>query len=188
MKKTAIVLVMMTTLAAAPAATRAQDGAQDSANPKTAANTPEHFYKLNLTVEEINEAGKADNTRTFVTMVKTAPGFTQSVRTGDRVPVQTGSGSSALPQTQFTYIDMGVNIDIAQLKDEGNQLSFRLTANVSSFAKSESIGGINEPVIRQKKWDSAVVVPVGKPTVVFSADDLEDKGKMQVEVTATRID
>jgi len=28
------------------------------------------------------------------------------------------------------------------------------------------------------------VIPVDKPTLVFSADDLDDKGKMQVELTA----
>lgn len=181
MKKTAIVFAMMA-LVAVPATMRAQDAAQESAK---AANAPEHFYKLNLTVEEINEAGKVANARTFVTLVKTGPGNTQSVRTGDRVPVQTGVSG---PAAQFTYVDVGVNVDINQLRESGNQLSFRLTANVSSFAKSETISGLNEPVIRQKKWDSAVLIPIGKPTVVFSADDLEDKGKMQVEVTATKLD
>lgn len=188
MKKTAIVLVLI--LFAVPALMRAQDHAQESVTTNSnTANPPEHFYKLNFTVEEINEAGKISNARTFVTHLKTAPGFTQSIRTGDRIPIQTGASTAGNAQNvQFQYVDLGVDIDIAQLKESGNQLSFRLTANVSSFAKSELIGGVNEPVIRQKKWDSAVLVPVGKPTVVFSADDLEDKGKMQVEVTATRIE
>ena len=188
MKKTAIVLVL-TVLFAVPVLIRAEDHAQQSATTNSNTNPPEHFYKLNFTVEEINEAGKVSNARTFVAHLKTAPGFTQSIRTGDRVPVVTGgSPGSNAQNVQFQYVDLGVNIDIAQLKDSGNQLSFRLTAEVSSFAKSELIGGVNEPVIRQKKWDSAVLVPVGRPTVVFSADDLEDKGKMQVEVTAMRID
>jgi hypothetical protein len=29
---------------------------------------------------------------------------------------------------------------------------------------------------------------VGKPTLVFSADDLDSKGKMQVVVTATKVE
>jgi hypothetical protein len=29
------------------------------------------------------------------------------------------------------------------------------------------------------------VLPIGKPSIVFSSDNLENKGKMQVEVTAT---
>jgi hypothetical protein len=37
-------------------------------------------------------------------------------------------------------------------------------------------------------WDSIVLVTIGKPTVVFSSDDLDSKGKMQVEVTAARVD
>jgi hypothetical protein len=43
-------------------------------------------------------------------------------------------------------------------------------------------------VIRQNKWDSSVLIPVGKPTLVFSADDLDSKGKMQVELTATKVE
>jgi hypothetical protein len=33
-----------------------------------------------------------------------------------------------------------------------------------------------------------VLIPIGKPTVVFSSDDLGDKGKLQVELTATRVE
>jgi hypothetical protein len=46
----------------------------------------------------------------------------------------------------------------------------------------------NDPVIRQNKWDSTVLIPIGKPTVVFSSDDLDDRGKLQVELTATRME
>lgn len=183
MKKAAIVLALMV-LSAAPLAVRGQES-QDRSTAGNA-NPPEHFYKLNLTVEEIDDAGKVTNARSFATTLKTAPGFTQSVRTGDRVPVATGTSGS---NTQYTYIDSGVDMDISQVKDSGNQLSFRLTANVSSFAKAgATIGAVQEPIIRQNKWDSAVLIPIGKPTVVFSADDLNDKGKMQVELTATRVD
>lgn len=186
MKKTAIILALVA-VAVAPMALRAQEAQEKSAAAN--ANPPDHFYKLNLTVADIDEAGKISNTRSFATILRTGPGYTQSVRTGDRVPVATGVGSGSATTTQYTYIDVGVNMDITQVKDSGNQLSFRLTANVSSFAKSgTAIGGVQEPIIRQKKWDSSVVVPIGKPTIVFSADDLEDKGKMQVELTATHID
>jgi hypothetical protein len=34
-------------------------------------------------------------------------------------------------------------------------------------------------------WDAPVLIPIGKPTVVFSSDALESKGGMQLVVTAT---
>jgi hypothetical protein len=43
-------------------------------------------------------------------------------------------------------------------------------------------------VIRQNTWVGPVVIPVGKPTVVFSSDALESKGGMQVSVTATLLE
>jgi hypothetical protein len=33
-----------------------------------------------------------------------------------------------------------------------------------------------------------VLISIGKPTVVFSSDDLDSKGKMQVEVTAAKVE
>ena len=52
---------------------------------------PEHYYRLNLTVEQMNDAGKVTNTRSFVASVTTNGNWTQSIRTGERVPVQTSS-------------------------------------------------------------------------------------------------
>ena len=195
MKKSVILLAVMT-LMALPVGIRAQNAAPETARAENA-KPADHFYKLNLTVQETNEAGKVVNGRTFVATIETSPGFSQSIRTGDKVPIETSAN-------QYSYLDLGVDFDIALVKEIGNSISFRLTANVSSYANpmrasnggaEPSNGGsqpssdaANRPVIRQNRWDSGVLIPVGKPTVVFSADDLQGKGKMQVEVTATRID
>lgn len=188
MKKTALVLALIT-LVAVPAAVRAQNAAPEPAKVDNA-SAPDHFYKLNLTVEETNESGKVVNSRTFVATIETTPHFSQSIRTGDRVPV-------AMSENSYQYMDLGVDFDIAVVRELGNNLSFRLTANVSSFATPipSNNGGaqpsgeaLSRPVVRQNKWDCGVLIPIGKSTVVFSADDLQGKGKMQVELTATRVD
>ena len=192
MKKTGVVLAVIG-LAVAATAISAQETNAPAAQPA------EHFYKLNLVVAETSEAGKVVNSRAFVATIQTNANGTQSIRTGDRVPVSMTGGAGGV----FQYLDMGVNFDISRVKESGGNLSFRLGAEVSSFAHAQesSTGGPtasqsqstgeaspSHPVIRQNKWDSTVLIPVGKPSVVFSADDLQGKGKMQVEVTATRID
>jgi hypothetical protein len=163
---------------------RAQDAAKDAAPA-----SPEHYYRLNLTVEEINDAGKVDNTRSYVATIVTGHGGgQQQIRTGSRIPIATGSHDGS---TQFQYVDVGVNFDVHQVKEIGDKLSFTLTAEVSSLAQEEhAVAGspVGDPVIRQNKWDSSVLIPVGKPTLVFSADDLDSKGKMQVELTATKVE
>jgi hypothetical protein len=174
-----------------PPSLRGQDTAKA---PASEANPPLHFYRLNLTVEEVNEAGKVGNSRGYVATVGTGgsdlPGFSdQHIRTGSRIPILTGSHNGG---TDFQYVDVGVNFDVRQVREIGDKVSFRLVAEISSLADDNSGGASGnlrgDPVIRQNRWDSVVLIPVGKPTVVFSADDLDSKGKMQVEVTATRVE
>lgn len=178
MKKTALFLVISSL---APLPLLAQEAAQPASQ-----KPPIHYYKLNLTVQEINDAGQAVNARSYVATVETGSNM-QQIRTGSRVPVITGSTAS--PQTtQFTYIDVGVDFDVRDVQEVEGRLALKLRADVSSISEQQNIGNSREPVVRQDKWDSGVLIPIGKPTVVFSADDLNDKGKMQVELTATRID
>jgi Bacterial type II and III secretion system protein len=190
--KTMCTFVAVFTLSLLPMATRAQDS-QGTA----AAASPEHFYRLHFAVAELDGAGKVTNTRTYEeTVVTTGSGHVvgdQQIKTGSRVPIATGSyatngNPTNVANTQFQYIDLGVNLDVRDATEHGEMLGFRLKAEVSSVARQTEIGGVGEPVIRQNVWDSTVLVLVGKPTVVFSSDDLDSKGKMQVEVTATKVE
>jgi hypothetical protein len=168
---------------ALPALMVAQDSGQNSAEKPEA-----KFYKLNFTLEELNDAGRVVNSRAYVATIVTGPGSSQQIRTGSRVPIATGAQNGS---TQFQYVDVGVNFDVRQVKELGDKLGFYLVAEISSLAPQPSGAPPTiaaDPIIRQNKWDSMVTIPVGKPTVVFSADNLEDKGKMQVELTATRIE
>jgi hypothetical protein len=170
-----------------PICLTAQDAA--SATPRP----PEHFYRLHLTVEQLNVDGKVQNTRNYVATIVNQDNQ-QNIRTGARVPIATGSyeaGSAAANMnTQYQYIDVGVNFDVRKVREIGDKLEFDLVADISSLAPmpNKSPAMANDPVIRQNKWDSMVVIPIGKPTIVFSADDLDDKGTMQVELTATRVE
>lgn len=160
--------------------------AQDKSAPEPH-KSPGHFYKLNLAVEEADGAGKVTNTRSYVATIEAlgdgAP--PQEIRTGSKIPIATGADHGT---TQFQYLDLGVNFDVRKVEEVGDKVSFSLTAEVSSLSQQPGSVGPGDPVIRQNKWSSNVLIPLNKPTVVFSADDLEDKGKMQVELTATRID
>ena len=179
MRKMAMGVAAMAMVLAA-AGVRAQDTAKEAAPA-----SPEHYYRLNFTVEEVNDAGKVENTRSYIATVATGHGGGQQIRTGSKIPIATGtSGGQA---TQFQYVDVGVNFDVRQVKEMGDRLTFTLTADVSSVAQDQH-SPLGEPVIRQNKWDSSVLIPVGKPTVVFSADDLDSKGKMQVELTAVKVE
>jgi hypothetical protein len=60
-----------------------------------------------------------------------------------------------------------------------------VSADLSTVQPSEAPN--TPPIIRQNRWGSHVLVPLKKPTVIFSSDDLTTKRQMQLEVTATPI-
>lgn len=185
--KSSIVLAALFLLCAAPLSVRAQS--------QQKAPAASSFYHLRFVVEEVGNDGKVVNARTYQTTVATDSGD-QTIKAGSRVPVATGtyqSGGSAtvssLLNTQFQYIDLGVNIDVQSLHPTGNSIAFHIRATVSSMAgEGKKLGSVVEPVIRQNTWVSTVTVPLSKPTTVFSSDELDSKGKMQLQVTATRIE
>jgi len=90
-------------------------------------------------------------------------------------------------QTQFTYVDVGVNLDFNRARLEGDRIFLLITAEISSADSAASDSGLHQPIIRQNKWNSGVTIPLGKPTVIFSSDDVSSKRTMQVELTVTPV-
>ena len=180
MKKFATLFAILA-LSAVPVCLAAQ-----AAHPAPA---PKHFFRLKLVVEQVNGAGTITNTRSYLTTIATdsAP---QTIKTGSRIPILTADpGSKSSPaSTQFQYIDLGVDFTLRDVEESAGNLGLNLRVVMSSIVSQTQLGGVSEPVIRQNVWDSMVTVPIGKPTIVFSSDDLDSKGKMQVEVTATRVE
>lgn len=160
--------------------------APDTAKAPTA---PEHFYQLNYVIEELDASGKPVNSRSFSTTVSTAGNRFSSIVTGSKIPILTGTtDADAKGGTQFQYIDVGVNITTHDVHEDGSSLSFTLKVEVSSLATPQMLGGVSEPVIRQNVWDGTVLIPIGKSIVVSNADDLDSKGSIRVEVTATPVE
>jgi hypothetical protein len=81
---------------------------------------------------------------------------------------------------------VGVNIDFRAIREVQRDLALSVSAEISSIP-SESGEVKPNPIVRQNKWDSSVVVPLKKPTLIFSSDDVSSKRTMQLELTATPI-
>jgi general secretion pathway protein D len=83
-----------------------------------------------------------------------------TLKIGDRVPIATGSFSSAggvsgggispLVNTQFQYLDVGVNIDITPHIHSDHEVTLKMVLEVSTVTGSQNIGGINQPTIGQR--------------------------------------
>ncbi len=175
-------------------------GAQDSSGKQPATATPAqpvHYYRLDFIIENLDSAGKLTNSRSYSTIVDTEPHTLTaiprtSIRAGSKIPIVTGSITNEAGKpvsTEFQYVDLGVDLDIRDIHEVGRELVLDLTANLSSEASPTQPGqDPNHPVIRTNKWQSQVLIPIGKRTVVFASDSLDSKGSTRVVVTAARIE
>ncbi len=112
--------------------------------------------------------------------VRVSDGEKATLKIGDRVPVATGSfqagvgvgvGTGAgvvnpLVNTQFQYIDVGVNIDVTPRVHPDGDVSMKLSIEVSQITGTSNIGGINQPVISQRKIEHDVRLKDGEASVL----------------------
>jgi len=155
--------------------------AQTPEAPKSAESLK--FYKLEFVVKEV-EGGKVLNARSYSMTAAVDAKDSASIRAGSKIPVMMSSGG-------FNYIDVGVNIDCRAIREVQRDLALFVAAEVSSLpsepAAPATIGAPTTPTVRQNRWSSSIIVPVKKPTLIFSSDDLASKRQMQLELTATPV-
>ncbi len=163
--------------------------AQDQATPMTLSPAktgdtqspkPEHYYKLAFRVISVGDDGSNSMSRVYTEIITTGMESISQIRTGDRVPIANSGG--------WSYVDVNTDFDTKRRATEvDGALRIGIAAEVSTIIKPTPNTSPNAPVIRNCKWDSDVTVPIGKPTIIFSSDDVGDKGKTELELTATPI-
>lgn len=112
--------------------------------------------------------------------LRVTDGQKATLKIGSRIPVATGSfqagvgvgvGGGAgvvnpLVNTQFQYIDVGVNIDVTPRVHPDNEVSMKLSIEISAVSGTSSIGGINQPIISQSKIEHDVRLKEGEVSVL----------------------
>jgi general secretion pathway protein D len=103
--------------------------------------------------------------------IRASDGQKASLKIGDRIPVATGSfqpgiggvGINPLVNTQFQYIDVGVNIDITpRVHAASREVTLKMVLEISSVTSRVNIGGIDQPVIGQRKIDHEIRLKEGE--------------------------
>jgi general secretion pathway protein D len=106
--------------------------------------------------------------------IRSLNGQKASLKIGSRVPAATGSYQSAigglavngLVNTQFQYIDVGVNIDVTPRIHPDGDVSLKISLDVSSVINRQPIGGITEPVIGQRKVEHEIRLKDGEVSLL----------------------
>ncbi|HYA24730.1 MAG TPA: cohesin domain-containing protein [Terriglobales bacterium] len=102
--------------------------------------------------------------------IRAIEGQKATLKIGQRVPVATGSfqpgiggvGINPLVNTQFQYLDVGVNIDVTPRVHSNGDVTLKITMEVSEVDGTSSIGGITQPIIGQRKIEHEVRLREGE--------------------------
>ena len=106
--------------------------------------------------------------------IRASDGQKASLKIGERVPVATGSfqpgiggvGINPLVNTQFNYIDVGVNIDITPHVHGIDDITLKLSMDISAVDSYQNIGGIQQPVIGQRKIEQDIRLKEGEVNIL----------------------
>lgn len=106
--------------------------------------------------------------------IRALDGQKASLKIGDRVPVATGSfqpgiggvGINPLVNTQFQYLDVGVNIDITPHVHANGEVTLKIAMDVSAVTGQQNIGGISQPIIGQRKIEHEIRLKDGEANLL----------------------
>ena len=112
--------------------------------------------------------------------IRSVDGQTAKLKIGQRIPVATGSfqagvgvGSTGgagfvnpLVNTQFTYLDVGVNVDVTPRVHPNHEVSLKLRIEISSELTTTNIGGISQPVIGSKTIEHEIRLKEGETNIL----------------------
>lgn len=114
--------------------------------------------------------------------VRAADSFKASLKIGDRVPIASGSfqpgiggvGINPLVNTQFQYQDVGVNVDITPKIHWPDEVSMHVEVDISNVRERIEIGGIEQPVIGQRKVVFDVRLREGEANILGGLVQLQE--------------
>lgn len=144
----------------------------------------ENFFKLAFVMYELDDA-KRTNQRDYM-MIGRTDNQPTSIRVSTRVPVYA-------EEKKVTYIDVGLSIRCSMKEQVDRRVQFHCDIEISSVVRPEQIassgnGGPAAPVLRTTRTESWALLTLGKPAILTTVDDINSTKRMQIEVTATKID
>jgi general secretion pathway protein D len=112
--------------------------------------------------------------------VRISDGEKATLKVGERVPIATGSFQAGvgvgaaggagvvnpLVNTQFTYIDVGVNIEVTPHVHPDGDVSMKVSVGVSEIDGTSNIGGINQPIIGQRTIEHDIRLKNGEASML----------------------
>ena len=141
-------------------------------------------FAVSLTGGQVNALLSDADTRILQNpRVRATDGQNAVLKIGSKIPVATGSYSAGAAittaslgvQTQFTYLDVGVLIDITPTVHLDREVSLKLKVEISSQTSSVTISGVTEPVISQRTVNQVIQLKDGEPSILAGLLQKQDQ-------------
>jgi hypothetical protein len=192
--KVILALALASTLAAQQPAKDTPDQAAKDQPPKKEVlagreGITENFFNLAFVMYEL-EDGKRTNQRDYM-MIGRTDNQPSIIRVATKVPITTAEKGG---DKQYTYTDVGLKINCSMKEQVDRRVQLHCDIEISSFIRPEQIAnatgnaGLAAPFLRTTRTESWALLTLSKPAVLTTVDDINSTKRMQVEVTATKLD
>jgi len=150
-------------------------GSTDGINLNSLANINATNFQVTIPSANLSTVMGASDTKLIQNpQIRALDGQKASLKIGDKVPVATGSfqpgiggvGINPLVNTQFQYLDVGVNIDITPHVHGNGEVTLKMTMDVSAVTGQSNIGGISQPIIGQRKIEHEIRLKDGEANLL----------------------
>lgn len=107
--------------------------------------------------------------------LRAADGQKATMKIGERIPIATGSYSApgvsptaaaGYAQTQFQYIDVGVNMEMTPTIHYNGDVTIKVKVEISSETGTTTIEGVTEPIIGQQSVEEMIRLKEGESNIL----------------------
>jgi general secretion pathway protein D len=115
--------------------------------------------------------------------LRAADGQKATFKSGEKIPIATGSYQSSaavsavsgLVNTQFTYTDVGVNIEMTPTIHFDHDVTLKIKIEDTSQSGSVTISGVTEPIIAQKTIEQVIRLREGEASILGGIQNKQDQ-------------
>jgi general secretion pathway protein D len=141
----------------------------------TLANANATNFAVTVTGGQVNALLTDADTRILQNpRIRATDGQRATLKIGSKIPVATGSYNAGVSagiaslgvQTQFQYLDVGVNIDMTPTVHYDREISLKMKVEVSAQTSSVTISGVTEPILSQRSAEQTIELKDGEPSLL----------------------
>lgn len=139
------------------------------------------IYRLTYTLIDLDGTKLLGNQHYAMVLVS---GQRTVLKQGNKIPLVTGTDlkASSNPQSQITYLDIGMNFD-ATIDDAASALLLKTKVEQASVVEDRTNTLAQNPIVRDWVFEGSATLSPGKPLIIGSLDISGTTRRIEIQVT-----